>query len=439
MKQFILLLIVLSIHFVNSQYTDYQSPFTGKLTSGDFATMPYGGFYSNQAWICGDSGKVMKLYPSSVPPVFRYVNTGLPSNLMLKSLGAVDTNTALTAGIIGNTVYLYRTTNSGLNWVQVFTQVNGSINGIWFKSATVGFMAGNPVAGRWSLWRTTNAGLNWDSTGMRLLQSGNETGFANSIFAKGDSIWMGTNNSRIYFSGNHGSTWVTRLINGVQNISTICYDFFNLGYAGGDSLINSYDFGNTWNIVHNIPGVGTVNGIVGSNPGVDNLSGGPVFYCKQNVLYYNLSFNWVPFHTATSGNYTYLFKARPIDSYGNVFSAMLGLMSNGKVWICNCAWGSVEPIGNNIPDEFTLYQNFPNPFNPVTNIRFDLPARYSSEKLELNVYDAGGRLVKQLLNGIYSPGTYEIEFNGSEFATGIYFYELRSGSIFQVKKMVIIK
>ncbi|HCA43679.1 MAG TPA: hypothetical protein DEP28_10565, partial [Bacteroidetes bacterium] len=80
--------------------------------------------------------------------------------------------------------------------------------------------------------------------------------------------------------------------------------------------------------------------------------------------------------------------------------------------------------------------NFPNPFNPSTKIRFDLP--FSSE-VSLTVYDYLGREVKQLINGIKQAGAYEIEFDASNLASGIYFYTLKTGSNITTKKMTLIK
>lgn len=103
---------------------------------------------------------------------------------------------------------------------------------------------------------------------------------------------------------------------------------------------------------------------------------------------------------------------------------------------------SVQNISSAVPERFNLHQNFPNPFNPVTKIRFELPARQSSDsrgKTKLAVYDLLGRELEILVNESLEPGSYEVEFNGSNFASGMYFYKLEAGNFSEVKKMILIR
>ena len=100
----------------------------------------------------------------------------------------------------------------------------------------------------------------------------------------------------------------------------------------------------------------------------------------------------------------------------------------------------INPIGINnissvIPNKFTLYQNHPNPFNPFTKIKFELP---KSSVFEFNVYDILGRKVYSA-NYSKPAGTYEIDFDGSGFASGIYFYSVKAGKYSDTKKMIILK
>jgi hypothetical protein len=88
------------------------------------------------------------------------------------------------------------------------------------------------------------------------------------------------------------------------------------------------------------------------------------------------------------------------------------------------------------PSDYVLNQNYPNPFNPSTMISFSIPAR---ALVSLKVYDALGREVSELLNGEKEAGTYNISFNASGLANGVYFYKLNAGSFSSVKKMILIK
>lgn len=98
---------------------------------------------------------------------------------------------------------------------------------------------------------------------------------------------------------------------------------------------------------------------------------------------------------------------------------------------------------------FQLYQNYPNPFNPYTTISFSIPTLPSSSPLRkgrneegfvtLIVYDILGRKIATLLNEEINPGFYEVEFNGSNFSSGIYFYKLSTPNYSETKSMVLLK
>jgi hypothetical protein len=108
----------------------------------------------------------------------------------------------------------------------------------------------------------------------------------------------------------------------------------------------------------------------------------------------------------------------------------------------------IKPISSEIPDKFTLSQNYPNPFNPTTKIKFSIPATPLSvengeglgvRNVQLIIYDILGRQVATLVNEKLSPGTYEVEFDGSNYASGVYFYKLTTESFSNTKRMVLLK
>jgi len=98
---------------------------------------------------------------------------------------------------------------------------------------------------------------------------------------------------------------------------------------------------------------------------------------------------------------------------------------------------SVDDSSNiGIPNEYILYQNFPNPFNPTTKIIFNIA---TTGFTSLKVYDVLGNEVATLANEDKSAGEYEIEFYANELTSGVYFYQLKAGSYTQTKMMVLIK
>ncbi len=97
---------------------------------------------------------------------------------------------------------------------------------------------------------------------------------------------------------------------------------------------------------------------------------------------------------------------------------------------------AVNPFGTNIPSVYSLSQNYPNPFNPSTKINFAIPKQ---GLVTLKIYDILGREVRTLVNEVKSAGSYTIDFNASEFSSGVYFYKLESNSFTDIKKMMLIK
>ncbi|HMN18165.1 MAG TPA: T9SS type A sorting domain-containing protein [Ignavibacteriaceae bacterium] len=89
-----------------------------------------------------------------------------------------------------------------------------------------------------------------------------------------------------------------------------------------------------------------------------------------------------------------------------------------------------------IPENFILFQNYPNPFNPVTTIKYDLPVK---SNVSLTVYDIIGRKIKELVNTKQAAGKYELRFDASNLASGVYIYKLQAADFMSSKKMLLLK
>ncbi|MCW8804049.1 MAG: T9SS type A sorting domain-containing protein, partial [Ignavibacteriaceae bacterium] len=89
-----------------------------------------------------------------------------------------------------------------------------------------------------------------------------------------------------------------------------------------------------------------------------------------------------------------------------------------------------------IPDDFKLFNNYPNPFNPVTNIEFDV---LRNSFVDLKVYDIQGREVSVLVTKQLPAGHYKVSFNAEDLTSGIYFYKILMDEFYAIKKMVLMK
>ena len=147
------------------------------------------------------------------------------------------------------------------------------------------------------------------------------------------------------------------------------------------------------------------------------------------------------------------------SAYQNIYLWNTGIVFNppkvyNPIWQYNERHNGVygdNPLvgvkGNNtpVPMKFALYQNYPNPFNPSTKIKFDVPAivksAWGGEKsnVKIVIYDILGKEIETLTNGQYTPGSYEVTWDASDYSNGIYFCQLISGDYSETMKMVLVK
>ena len=119
-----------------------------------------------------------------------------------------------------------------------------------------------------------------------------------------------------------------------------------------------------------------------------------------------------------------------IKTSGDYFSKLDEILRN------NFGNSNQETEKELLPTEYTLYQNYPNPFNPTTTIKYDLP---NTGEVSLIIYDILGRKVKTLVNENQNAGRYEISFNASGLASGVYVYQLRTEKYVNAKKMILLR
>ena len=101
--------------------------------------------------------------------------------------------------------------------------------------------------------------------------------------------------------------------------------------------------------------------------------------------------------------------------------------------------GIIQINSSSVPTEFSLYPAFPNPFNPVTTIRFDIPETESSKLITITIYDLQGRQVETLVNGYMYPGQHNIQWQANQFSSGIYFIYFSYDDNIDTQKLILLK
>jgi hypothetical protein len=160
-----------------------------------------------------------------------------------------------------------------------------------------------------------------------------------------------------------------------------------------------------------------------------NAAGDTIFTVKYN--------NKAPWpESADGGGYSLV--AKNINGYGNPDSAgywRASLNINGSPGRDDLSTG-IENAKNQQPIVFQLYQNFPNPFNPITLLNYVIS---QGGFISLKVFNMLGQQVAILYEGVQLPGTYQVTFNAAHLASGVYFYRMQAGSFVETKKMLLIR
>jgi len=428
-KTYFILFSVLTLN-INSQWVN-QSVIPDPPAL--FSTYAYNSLI---AWACGDSGKV--LYTSNGGTNWIYKDSTVFSQQRVFSIHALSQQIALCVCNISGNGKIFKTTNAGTSWIQKYSRNGVFLNDIEFMNTLTGFVYGNPVGNFWFILKTTDGGETYDSTSISrpIPLTPNDIGFPNDhvvIDNAGQAfIWFGSNTPRVYFSTNSGAVW-----NNSQtpaNPFVFCLTFLNIqtGFAGGQDAFKSTNGGVIWNpIVPPPPGAGPFMSFA-------NIAGF-VWYSRGPCIYYstNTGASFIMQHCSPTGSiYNHMsFTLAVGDNPMSVITGW-GVTGDGVISKYTDITG-IEKIGTTIPDEFKLEQNYPNPFNPKSTIKYQIA---KSSLVTLKVFDILGREAAELVNQKQEAGSYNITFDASGLASGVYFYSLYSDGVkIDSKKMVLIK
>ena len=340
-------------------------------------------------------------------------------------------------GIGSNTYISY---DNGSTWAESgsglpgFASINSIVEGENFLYAGFGEYWLNADVG--GIYRSNDGGKSWDLVGLENIPIQSIAIARGSVLAQSKGVYLGYS---LYKSFNNGTTWNlfdSFLPNGIypHKLGSV-NDALFLGTNAG--VYESDDAGYTWQLNSN----GIIKGSLKPYPAVDylytnfqnNKLSNFIFTKVQNHIYILRQGDtmWHEVGANISRNVQSIFNLTSDSDY-------LYAATDSGLWRINLS--AITTVDDRkeqkFPSEFNLLQNYPNPFNPTTTIKYNIP---QESFVHLKVYDVIGREVALLVNEEKLPGNYEVKFDASGLASGVYFYTLSTGSYTQTKKLVLMK
>ena len=375
-------------------------------------------FNDNTGLVCG-SASVLK--STNAGENWSIINTGF--NCWYSAMTFVNESTGFVCGtLIGqpNTAILYKTTNSGYNWYTQFINSTGTnFYSVKFINANTGYLAGDENG----IFKTTNGGTNWTN-----INNVHTSAFASLFFLDENTGYACGTNSKILKTTNSGLNWISQYSGSAQTFHSIYFinnltGFTASGISSGD-IWKTTNGGTNW-VPFNLNAQWTLTNVYFLNEQTGFVSG-------YNGLLYsttNSGINWVPNNSNTFSQIYRILFTSPNTGY---FTGDLGLIKKTTTG----GFTFIKNINIKLPKHFILSQNYPNPFNPVTKIKFQIS---KLSEVKLIIYDVLGREIATLVNEQLQPGTYETEWDASNYPSGVYFYKLITSDYTETRKMVLVK
>jgi photosystem II stability/assembly factor-like uncharacterized protein len=376
----------------------------------------------NIIYACGSGGTLIKSTNGGV----NWSSQNIGSSNYLRSLYFLNSNTGC---VVGDQGTVRRTTNGGINWFAQSVSVAGPLTSVYLNNVNNGIVSIGYL--NMAFYRTTNAGVNWVSQ-----YYGSDNSIRDIDFV-GDVGYMCGDNGNFYSTFNGGANW-SRIPMGVSNwMNGISFPNEQTGWSvGTNGIILKTTTGGA-----NIPNSPTnLVGFAISTSKIylawfDNSSNEQGFRIEKRV---NGSGSFTLAGTTGSNTLNYIDSTgiSPGNMYEYRVAAFTGAGISGYTNIVAIVVTGIEPTGTDIPDSYALYNNYPNPFNPTTKIKFDIP---KNDFVSLKVYNMQGQEVGILAQENLSAGRYEMEFNGANLTSGVYFFRLETSSFIDTRKMMLVK
>jgi photosystem II stability/assembly factor-like uncharacterized protein len=328
---------------------------------------------------------------------------------------------------------LMKTTDGGSTWTSLQLDPNTeSVRGVYFHNHDLGVVFevrtyGSNFA---SLLVTSNGGATWSKRTITMMEF--VTSWFKMKFTDPEHLWF-ANQQGLWLSRDTARTW--------QLFDSLTA--FDSGFDMADSLRGFCDNGHY------------VTGYTSSGGQMWEFSEKPFPNQTMDIVIIDPRESGIP-RAILSGfdgtlfEYEYGFGIREMPTYTVDFLRRISIVRTGniaEVWALGSKFQilhnsylitDLKPTVSSVPTEFRLEQNYPNPFNSTTKIGFRVSGLGSSD-VRLSVYDMLGREVAVLVNEKKAPGNYEVQFDGSGLASGVYVYRLSAGNYVESKRMLLLK
>jgi photosystem II stability/assembly factor-like uncharacterized protein len=300
---------------------------------------------------------------------------------------------------------------------------------VFFINENTGWVVGGDF-GTERIFKTTNGGTNWIAQ-----TSGTANKMFSVYFINENTGWSvgGPSSPKVIKTTNGGTTWFTQPTTISTPLYSVMFADANTGWAvagylGGETIIKTTNGGDNW-----------LSQSSGDNRYLrecyvkDPLTAFAVGESGKLISTTNGGINWLVNSTGSSVELWSIDFANDSIGYAIGSTVVLKTTTGGITWISSA--------GIKVPESFNLYQNYPNPFNPVTKIKFDIMTNVNNEnsKVMLILYNVTGQIIETLVNEELKPGSYDVDFDGSNYSSGIYFYELSVADYRQTRKFILIK
>ncbi|MBS1493809.1 MAG: T9SS type A sorting domain-containing protein [Bacteroidetes bacterium] len=346
----------------------------------------------------------------------------------------------------------FKSTNGGISWVKYGTMPPDCYYVTYcdFINANTGMAIGSIMDTNTTIQtkilKTTNGGLTWFKTMNDLIERDlSSINFVNEnlAFATGFEFNGTREMSSILRTTNGGVNW-TSITRDTLKFTQVHFINNNTGYISGSNLtgaviLKTTDRGNSWNTIYTRDSL-ILEGINFYGESGVGIAFGEKYYTGDNYVpavlrTVNFGETWSLQTITESAPNVNVTSSSMIDRYHNYIAG--GTFQEGRIYhTLNGGSTSVDNNYKTSPANYSLSQNFPNPFNPVTSIKFNIPI---TGQTSLKVYNSVGKEIIELINEVKTSGTYDIEFNAAELPSGVYYYRLISGDYAETKKMILIK